>query len=202
MLLMRKLYTKDYRHDYFFNFKGKSYPVHSIVKLTEEGRNYLKSLRKEVILTEQFYNWNNVICWKYEFKSIKTNEGITNYSTDKSPDELIEEVIMPATVGYMEREVLGASAPSYILGTKYMKKDWEIPEIKKAFAILVAVFIGAYIFKDWYVQLIIRVVAGFIFGIYRQNYINAYITYTHDEDTEMLKKKFEVLYGIKSHKEN
>jgi hypothetical protein len=45
-------------------------------------------------------------------------------------------------------------------------------------------------------------VAGWIFGLYRQAYINAYTVYTHDNDMNITKKKYEILYGIKSNKED
>ena len=37
----------DCDHDYFFEFKGQKYRVHSVVRLTDEARSYLGSMRKE-----------------------------------------------------------------------------------------------------------------------------------------------------------
>ena len=188
-------YTKNYKHKYSFNFQGNEYLVHSIVRLTEYGQKYLESAKREVILTEVFYNWNNVLCWKYEFKTFSAINPVKTISTDVPPEQLIEEVIHPATYGYMEREVLGIDAPSYTSGKKVAKKDWEITEVKNAWLIFIAVFILAAIFKDWYVQLMIRLFAGLYFGVYRQSYINANTAYIHDEDIEMTRRKIETLRG-------
>lgn len=196
--------TSRYEHEYFFEFKGEKYRVHSIVKLTEEGRRYLKFARKEVILTEVFFNPHcKRTCWKYEGKDIKPNIGINNKNTDRPPDELIEEIVMPASAEYASREILGTSSPVYKTNaTKHTKKDWEIPELRKAWIIFVLVFIGISIFADWYVQLILRFIASSYFWKYRMAHINAYTTYTHDEDDEMFKKKYHALYGIRSNEED
>lgn len=195
--------TDHYEHDYFFKFKGEKYRVHSVVRLTEEGRLYLGAARREVILTEQFTNWNKSTCWKYEFKSIKYNVGIINKCTDRTPDDLIAEIIMPASADYAAREILGPSSFTYkVNATKHTKKDWEIPELKKAWFVFILVFIGTSVFADWYIQLILRFVAGAYFYNYRKNVLDACTAYIHDEDNEIIKKKYEALYGIKPNKED
>lgn len=199
-MLTRKLLTKDYKHDYFFEFNGEEYRVHSIVRLTEKGRLYLGALKREAILTEVFINWNGKRCWKYEFRSSALNEGVTNAATDVPPNKLIEEVITPATTEYASREILGVNSPVYQTGEKHTKKDWDIPEVRRGWVILIVIFIITSLFKNWYVQLPIRIAASWIFGLYRQAYVNAYTTYTHDEDMEIMRKKYEVLYGIKNNK--
>jgi len=201
-MLVYKFWTKDYKQEYYFEFEGKRYLTHSIVRLTDEGQRYLESNTKEVILTEQFINWNGVRCWKYEFKKLGLTGGVTTASTDRPPSELIDEVVIPSNQEYAEREIFGMESPAYKNGIKHTKKDWEIPEVRNGWIILILVIIGASIFKDWYVQLIIRAAAGWIFGLYRQAYVNAHTTYTHDEDTEILRKKLEILYGVKFNKED
>lgn len=201
-MLMYKLLTKNYKHYYSFDFQGKAYLVHSIVRLTDEGQKYLGSSTKEVILTENFIDNNGRRNWKYEFRSIQLPSHITNASTDRPPNKLIEEVIVPASEAYVSREIFGVDSPHFQTGTKHTKSDWEIPEVRMGWIIFIAVFLGVAIFKDWYVQAIIRIVATLFFFTYRSQYKNAYTTYTHDEDIEILKKKYEILYGIKSTKEN
>ena len=201
-MLITKLYTKDYKHEYWFTFKGEKYRVHSIVKLTEEARWYFGSNSREVILTEEFVNQKGVRCWKYEYRTLGPNCHITNAVTNRTPDELIEEVVIPAKDEYASREIFGTLSPNYTTGEKHTPKDWEIPEVRNGWIILILIFIGVAIFKDWYVQLIIRIAAGWIFGLYRQAYVNAYTTYEHPEDLNILKKKYEVLYGIKQKEED
>ena len=198
---VRKLLTKNYKHDYWFEFNGKAYRVNSIVKLTEKGRGYLKSRTREVILKEHFIGPSNKEMWKYEFNGQSLTEGITNVSTNRHPDELIEEVVIPATYEYSSREIFGVNSSEYNNGEKNSKKDLYIPEVRRAWIIYIIFFIAVAIFKDWYVKVALRIVAGFILGVYRQEYVNAYTTYTHKEDDEIIKKKYEILYGICS-KEN
>lgn len=193
-LLYYKLWTDKYTHKYYFEFKGKVYLVHSIVRLTEEGRKYLGAMKREAILTECFIMHDDTPFYKYMFKSSSLSIGITNASTDRSPDELVEDVIMPASDGYSEREIFGRDAPSYTSGKKISKKDWEIPELRIRWIIFILVVIFAGIFQPWYLKLLIRGIAGWIFGIYRKAYIETYTVYQHDEDLEIEKKKLEVLY--------
>ena len=196
-------YSKKYKHDYFFEFKGEKYRVHSVVKLTEEARLYLGAMRNEVILTEVYYDHHfNRTFYKYEFKSIKYNIDIINKSTDRDPNEMIEEVIMPASTEYTSREIQGVDSPYYKEnGTEHTKSDWEIPEVRRAWIIFILVFIVAFIFKDWYIQWIIRIVASVIFGRYRKAFMDAHTVYTHEEDNEILKQKYHALYGIEFDKE-
>lgn len=193
-MLYYKFLTDNYTQKYCFEFKGKVYFVHSIVRLTEEGMRYLGSIKKEVILTESFVNKHGVDCWKYLFRSASWSVGITDASTDRNPDELIEEIVIPASAGYSEREIFGRDAPSYTSGKKISKRDWEIPELVTRWIIFILVVIFAGFFQPWYLKLFIRFVAVLVFGIYRKAYIDTYTVYQHDEDIDMLKKKSEVLY--------
>ena len=54
------------------------------------------------------------------------------------------------------------------------------------------------LFKDWYVRWIIRAAAGWILGLYSQAYVEANTVYIHEEDKELLKGKYDALYGPKS----
>ena len=193
-MLLYNLSTINYKQKYHFEFKGKVYFTHSIVRLTDEGMRYFGSIKKEVILTESFVNHHGVDCWKYMFRSASWSVGITDASTDRNPDELIEEVIMPASAGYSEREIFGRDAPSYTNGKKISKKDWEIPELRTYWIIFILVNIFSLIFKPWIIKVAIWVFSGWIFGTYRKAYIDTYTVYQHDEDLEFQKKKSEVLY--------
>ena len=197
--------SRNCKHEYFFEFKGKKYRVCSVVKLTDEARCYLGAARQEVILTEVYYDHKfDGTFYKYEFKSIKYNVGIINKSTDRLPDEMIEEIVMPASAEYASREILGTASPVYQTetATKHSKKDWEIPELRKAWIVFILVFIGVSIFADWYIQLILRFIASLYFWNYRKAYVEAYTTYTHDEDNEIFKAKYSALYGIKFDEED
>lgn len=189
-----KLWTSNCKHEYSFTFQGKPYLVHSVVRLNEEGRCYLGALKNEVILTECFTTPYGTLCWKYQFKSVELAKGITNVSTDRTPDELIEEIITPATSGYAEREIFGVDAPSYTSGRKVQKSDWEIQEVRTGWVVFILVCILALILKSWTLRFLIWNIAGWYFGAYRSFYIKAYTSYVHDEDTELLKEKYKTFY--------
>ena len=200
-MLVYKYLTKNKKHEYSFEFKGNKYHIHSVVKLTERGKKYLGARTHEAILTEVFLGWNNMRFWKYEFRSIEGFGHITNASTDIPPDNLIAEVIAPASGNYMLREIVGSqwNASSE---TRHTKKDMEIPEVRIGWIIFVAVSLLAFIFKDWYLTLMIQIVALIWFVQYRKQHIDANTVYTYDEDTEMLKSKYNILYGLKNNKES
>ena len=196
-MLYRKLCTQYYKKEYGFEFNEKTYLLHSIVRLTEEGRRYLEAARDEAILTEVFIDHNGNRFWKYVFKSIDWSIGVTDVSTDRPPDELLEDVILPASAGYAEREIFGRDATSYTSGRKITKRDIEIPEVFAGWCVLIFIVIAASIFNDWYITLIVRATAGWMFALYRKSYVDAYTVYQHDEDTEINQKKLEILYNYK-----
>ena len=198
-----KYLTANYKHDPKFKFNGKEYYVHSIVRLTEKGRQYLGAKTREVILIEQFTNYNGKLCWKYLFKS--ANYLVTkpvDYSTDKTPNELIDEIVIPATEAYYSRETFGINSPVYKTGIKHTPYDWQIPEMCKAWMIFLLVFVGVFIFKDVGFRWMIRVDAIYLFARYRSRCIASYTTYEHLEDRAILQKKYSILYGVNHKEEN
>jgi hypothetical protein len=192
-----KLWTKDYKKDPTFTFHEQEYLVHSVVRLTEEGRRYLGSWNREAVLIEQFTHYNGKLCWKYEFKSIDlTTSGVINVSTDRTPDELIEEVVQSANYNYYVREELnklGVLNPD-TSGEKHIVPAFKIPEIRKATIYYIIVVLAVVIFKDWYVKFIIRIVASLFYLLYSSAYTKAYTYYTHKEDNEILNAKYKA-YG-------
>lgn len=193
-MLMTNMTSSHYKHEYFFEFQNKQYRVHSIVRVTEEGRCYLGSKNREVILTEVFMDHKGVMWWKYEFASISPYcwKSI-NKATTRHPDDMLETVVIVASTEYAERQMFGVNAPSYNKCKKVTKKDWEIPEVVVGWIIFILVVIAVSIFKDWYVKMLIRGIAGFVFARYRQFYIDAYTTYECNEDFDIEKKKYDIL---------
>ena len=189
--------TTNYKHDPKFIFRGQEYYVHSIVRLTEKGREYLGARIRDVILVEQFTNYNGKLCWKYLFQS--ANYLVSkpmDCSTDKTPDELIEKIVIPATVAYYSRETFGVNSPYYKTGIKHRPFDWQIPEVRKAWLVFLLAFMGAFVLKDVGFKWMIRVGAIYIFVAYRSRCVAAYTTYEHVEDRIILQKKHSILYGV------
>lgn len=201
-MIYHQLWTKHYQHEYLFTFKGEKYFVHSIVELTKKGKMHLEVSNQQVILTEHFIGPNGKECWTYEVGWAYGANKPRRISTDCHPNKLIEKIVIPASEDYAEREIFGIHASSYTNGIKHTKKDWEIVEVRNAWIYFFLVCFGALIFKDWYVKIIIIGAAGWFLGIYRQAYVNAYTTYTHEEDNEILKKKYEIIYGATFNKED
>lgn len=193
----------NFKHEYFFEFKGERYRVHTVVKLTEEAQNYLNARRREVILTEVYFDHHfNVWKYKYEFQSRKWPMPIINKSTDRLPDDMIEKIVTPASYEYASREIFGTESPEYKTGTEHVTPDNQIREVKIGWVIYALAILFSFIFKDWYVRLIIIGMASFVFWKFRQAFVDAHTTYTHDEDNEILLSKYHALYGFDFDKED
>lgn len=193
-MLKFKEFTNHYEHHDCFTFQGKQYYVHSIVKLTEDGRKFLRSRTNKIILTEQFIRPDSRLCWKYVFH--RWSNGLTNAITDKSPDELIESIVMPASMEYSSIQTHGAASPYYKTGKKYAKKDWEIPVVLKGWIIFAVLFVACQVFKETLLKSTILGCYLYIFWPYRQMYIRQNTVYIRDEDKEILREKHAIMYRI------
>ena len=194
--LKKNYCTKLHNREYRFKFKGAEYFTHSIVRLKESGKKYLQSKTLDVVLTEVFTGHDGKVYYKYKFVGVD-RQGIIDRVTGKPPDKMIESIIMPSFLDWAIYQDYGVDSPYWTVGKKESKKDWEIPEVRRGWVVLILVFIVSAIFKDWYIKLIIRCAAGWYFGLYRQAYVGAYTTYTNDEFTPIKNKTFEVLYQYK-----
>lgn len=190
-MVQYKWFTKNFEHQDCFTFQGKQYYTHSIVRLTEEGRKILRSRTNKVILTEQFTWWNGKTCWKYQFH--KWSSGRIDAITDVPPDELIESIVIEASMEYSSIETLGALSPYYKTGKKYYKKDWEIPEVLKGWIIFAILFVVCQIFKETLFRSTILGCYLYLFWPYRQMHVNKYTFYMRDEDLPIESEKFRIL---------
>lgn len=151
----KQLHTKDYRHKYFFEFKGKLYPINSYVKLTQEGKKYLETTFDNVQLTQHFFiDDKGLECWTFVTDFIDWPVRPFRISTDKPLEELIEEVIQ--------------LEPQNSASIKVQLKDWEVPDVVAGWICFAIFFIMVEIFKDWSIKLILRIVVGWYFGLWRQ----------------------------------
>ena len=162
-----------------FEFNGKKYPIGAYVDLTENGSvHFLRDagygfIRGNFRLVDHFINDKGIEYWEYIIG--KAYEGNLYYfrTTRKSPDELIKSVRCAAidetmhTPGELQVEF---KEPNY------SPKDWEVEGVMFGWVLLVIVWIGAFIFKDWWIRLIIQIGAGWYFGSWREKKINEAIT--------------------------
>lgn len=165
-----------------FTFRGNEYPVKSIVELTPFGRKQLKTNKKyaqltsHVIFPRELHRWYFIIDWT------KNANGYvpTNSSTKIDLDEIIEEVVMQAPL-------IGENEP---IQNKKETSYWHPDIIWEGIKMLSAWF-SAFIFKDWFLRLVVQIGASVYFGrkietLHNSHYVKSYNT-------------VEFLYGINQH---
>lgn len=191
-------HSKNYKNEYTFHFKDEKYLVYSVVTLTDKAKLMFGTSHDDALLIEHYWDSRGVECWSYMVqRTINCCDGPYKRSTDCPIEKIIKEVKIPATEGFAQREILGTKAPLYTSGKKVAKKDWEIPQVIQGWIQLAVVFFAVEIFQPWYVKLIIRLIAGWVFSLHRQAYIDAFTVYIRDEDEELLKAKHRIYYGTK-----
>ena len=199
-MLYNKLITNTYDHEYLFNFNGNDYFVHSIVRLTEYGKRYLGARKRDAILKEHFKYSDGRLCWTYEFIGNSYNYYTTTATTDEPPEKIIEKILCNAEFNYCIREELvrqGIPAPKDKNATVISSKDFDIQEVRHGWIVWGLFCILILFFKDWYVQVLLFVISGVIFGMYRQLYKDTYTCYVYPEDDKIKKMKYQTLYEIK-----
>ena len=199
-MLYKKLITSQYDHSHIFNFNGKDYFVHSIVRLTDYGKQYLGARKRDAILKEHFKYRDGRLCWTYEFIGNSYNYYTTTATTDVRPEKLIEKILCPAGDMYCIREELvrmKVPVPKDESAIAISAKDWEIQEVRQGWITWGIFCIFILFFKDWYVKSLLFSIAGVIFGMYRQMYKNAYTYYKYPEDEKIEKMKYQTLYEVK-----
>ena len=204
-MLYYKFMTQQYHHEYLFYFYDKPYSVHSIVRLTEYGKQYLGARKRDAILKEHFKYSDDRLCWTYEFIGNSYNYYTTTATTDVPPEQLIEKILCNASDMYCIREELirkGVPVPKDSGAIIVSSKDWDIQEVRRGWIAWGLTCIGILFFKDWYVKSLLFAVSGVIFGVYRQLYKDAYTCYMYPEDDTINKMKRQTLYEIKEIEEN
>ena len=199
-MLYNKLITNQYNHEYTFNFNEKSYFVHSIVRLTEYGRQYLGAKKKDAILKEHFKYYDGRLCWTYEFIGNSWNYYTTTATTDEPTEKLIEKILCPADFMYCIREELvrqGVPVPKDDGAVTISAKDCEIQEVVRGWIVFGLSCLVILFFKDWYVKSLLFAIAGIIFGVYRQSYKDAYTCYQYPDDEKIKRMKYNTLYETK-----
>lgn len=199
-MLYNKLITKQYNHEYTFNFNGKNYSVHSVVRLTEYGKQYLGARKRDAILKEHFKFYDGRPCWTYEFIGNSINYYTTTATTDVAPEKLIEKILCEAKGSYCIREELvrqGVAVPKDNGAVTMSAKDCEIQEVRRGWIVFGLSCLVILFFKDWYVKSLLFAISGVIFGIYRQKYKDAYTCYKYPEDEKIQRMKYKTLYEIK-----
>ena len=163
----------------YFEFDGKKYPVGAYVDLTEDGKNFFLHdadygfIRGNFRLADHYITDKGIEEWKYIIgRTYETNTPLFR-STRKRPDELINRVLCVEidetiyTPGELQVEF---KAPNYC------PKDGEVEGVMFGWFVVALVWVGALVFKDWWIKLLIQIGAGWCFGNWRAKKINEAIS--------------------------
>ena len=162
-----------------FEYKGKCYYIGAKVELTDEGRNYFLRdagygfVRDDFRLVDHYFDDKGEEYWEYIIGWSHAAHTPLLRHTRKKPEELISAVKTNAVD--TEDAILGELEVEF-KEPNYSPKDWEVEGLMLGWIALVVVWIGALIFKDWWITLIIQICAGFVFGRWREKKINDAIT--------------------------
>lgn len=159
----------------YFEYNGEKYPIGSYVDLTEDGRSYMLNdrgygfIRGNFRLVDHFITDKGVEKWEYIIgMSYETNTPFLKETT-KTPDELIAEV-----KGAEMNEFICAPGELKVefKEPNYSPKDWEVEGVMFGWFVVAIVWIGALVFKDWWITLLIQIGACWYFGSWREKKIN------------------------------
>lgn len=191
--------TSRYKQKFTFEFKGKQYRAHSIVRLKPKARLALGALKNEAIIAESFINWNNIECWRYMCNSTAFTTKVRSVVTDMSPEDVIEEIIMEAPEKYSSRQIYGKNSPYFKENQiRHASKDWEFPELIIGWIVFIIAFWAVEIFNDELFKAYLRAIAWTIFAGYRKSIIDETVWYEYPEDEKIEKLKQCVLYENKT----
>lgn len=163
----------------YFEFGGKKYPIGAFVNLTDSGEHHILSgrgysfIRGNFRLVDHFINDKGVEMWEYIIGKAYNSNLYYFSTTNKSPDKLISSVLCAAI-----DETVHAPGELHVefKEPNYFPKDWEIDGVMFGWFVMVLVWIGALVFKDWWITLLVQICAGVYFGSWREKKINEAIS--------------------------
>lgn len=169
----------NFKYFDYFEFGGKKYPIGAYVDLTEDGSYYFLRnagygfIRGNFRLVDHYITDKGIEEWEYIIG--RAYEGNMPFlrSTRKAPDELIKSVLCAEinetvyTPGELKVE---------FKETNYFPKDWEVEGVMFGWFVVAIIWIGALVFKDWWITLLIQIGAGWYFGNWREKKINEAIS--------------------------
>lgn len=168
------IHSYDETYFEYFEFNDKKYPIGSHVLLNDKG------------MREMYHNG------RYNYK--KGNFQLIDHCIDRKGKERWEYIIgwteckLPIIYTTMEppstfvKEVVGALFDETVhtpgelkvefKEPNYFPKDWEVEGVIGGWIVLIVVWLLTFIFKDWWIRLIIQIGAGWYFGSWREKKIN------------------------------
>lgn len=162
----------------YFDFNGKKYTIGAFVRLTEKGYRELyrnsgyNFVKSGVRLADYCTDSNNKKSWTYIIGWYVYPDGSKRpvlHSTTLEPEMIVSEVVNSAIneLVYSPGELqVEFKEPNY------NPSDCEVEGVVFGWIVFFVIWIGAFVFKDWWIVLLIQISAGWYFGNWRENKIN------------------------------
>ena len=169
----------DLKYFDYFEFGGKKYPIGAYVNLNNSGETFFLRdagygfVRGNFRLVDHFINDKGVEQWKYIIGKSYNSNMYYFRTTNRSPDELVNNVLcaeLDETVYTPGELKVEFKEPNY------SPNDWEVKGVMFGWFVVAIIWIGALVFKDWWITLLIQIVAGLYFGSWREKKINEAIS--------------------------
>jgi len=165
----------------YFEFNGKKYPLGTPIKFTKEGTykmvnngsyGYNKSGFR---LADHFFDCRGKECWTYIIGW--DGKRPIFQQTYVKPEVYISEVLYSNIDNILnENTFVPGKLELEFKEPNYSPKDSEVSGVGVGWIVFVLVWIGAFLFKDWWIVLIIQIIAIWSFGFWRENKINEAIS--------------------------
>lgn len=172
------LHSTNETHYNYFDFNGNKYTIGAFVKLTDKGHrelyrnagcNFIKSC---VRLVDYYTDAKNKKSWTYIIGWYVYPNGIKRpifHSTNLDTDVIVSEVLCP---NINEEVVKPGELKVEFKEPNYNPSDCEVEGVEIGWVVFILVWISAFLFKDWWIVLLVQISAGWYFGNWRENKIN------------------------------
>lgn len=162
----------------YFDFNGKKYTIGAFVKLTEKGYRELyynsgfNFVKNGVQLVDYYTDCKNTKKWTYIIGWHVYPDGSKRpvlHSTNLEPDIVVSEVLYSAINEIVDKP---GELKVEFKEPNYNPNDCEVEGVVLGWVVFFVIWIGAFVFKDWWIVLLIQISAGWYFGNWRDNKIN------------------------------
>lgn len=162
----------------YFDFNGKKYTIGAFVRLTEKGYRELyrnagyNFIKSDVRLADYCTDLNGKKSWTYIIGWYTYPDGSKRpvlHSTTLEPEIIVSEVFRSPIneLTYSPGELkVEFKEPNY------NPSDCDVEGVVFGWVVFFVIWIGAFVFKDWWIVLLIQISAGWYFGNWRENKIN------------------------------
>jgi hypothetical protein len=163
----------------YFEFGGKKYPIGSLVKLNDNGmrdmfyNNKYNYIKDEFRLIDHYISEHGNDMYKYIIGHTYGSRMQVIHLTSVKPDDLISEVLRSEMNERIEAPgELQVNIPVEENEPNYFPKDWEVPGLMFGWVVAVIVWIGAFVFKDWWITMLIQLATIAFFVSWREEKVN------------------------------